>query len=125
MSDEGFHEIELKGKQLVFLFMAATVVSVVIFLCGVMVGRGVPAPRIVDSPALAADLTGDPTAAAQSSPSAADDDAPLSTQEVLTYSDRLDAPGPVAETLRPPVAAASNVPEPPSEPLPPAAAPVP
>jgi cell division septation protein DedD len=45
MSDEGFHEIQLNGKQLVFLFMAATVVSVVIFLCGVMVGRGVRAER--------------------------------------------------------------------------------
>jgi DedD protein len=41
MSDQGFHEIHLNGKQLVFLFMAATVVSVVIFLCGVLVGRGV------------------------------------------------------------------------------------
>jgi cell division septation protein DedD len=41
MNDEAFHEIQLNGKQLVFLFMAATVVSVVIFLCGVMVGRGV------------------------------------------------------------------------------------
>ena len=41
MSDDGFHEIQLNGKQLIFLFMAATVVSVVIFLCGVMVGRGV------------------------------------------------------------------------------------
>ena len=39
--DEGFHEIQLNGKQLVFLFMAATVVSVVIFLCGVLVGRDV------------------------------------------------------------------------------------
>ena len=38
--DDGFHEIQLNGKQLVFLFMAATVVSVVIFLCGVLVGRG-------------------------------------------------------------------------------------
>ena len=45
MSDDGFHEIQLNGKQLVFLFMAATVVSVVIFLCGVMVGRGVRADR--------------------------------------------------------------------------------
>jgi len=45
MSDEGFHEIQLNGKQLVFLFMAATVVSVVIFLCGVMVGRGVQTAR--------------------------------------------------------------------------------
>ena len=43
--DEGFHEIQLNGKQLVFLFMAATVVSVVIFLCGVLVGRGVRVER--------------------------------------------------------------------------------
>jgi cell division septation protein DedD len=45
IQDEGFHEIQLNGKQLVFLFMAATVVSVVIFLCGVLVGRGVRAER--------------------------------------------------------------------------------
>ncbi len=51
MSDEGFHEIQLNGKQLVFLFMAATVVSVVIFLCGVMVGRGVRAQQVTASPA--------------------------------------------------------------------------
>ena len=43
IQDDGFHEIQLNGKQLVFLFMAATVVSVVIFLCGVLVGRGVRA----------------------------------------------------------------------------------
>ena len=41
MSDDSFREIQLNGKQLVFLFMAATVVFVVIFLCGVLVGRGV------------------------------------------------------------------------------------
>ena len=45
MSDDGFHEIQLNGKQLIFLFMAATVVSVVIFLSGVMVGRGVRSGR--------------------------------------------------------------------------------
>ncbi len=43
--DDAFHEIQLNGKQLFFLFMAATVVSVVIFLCGVLVGRGVRAER--------------------------------------------------------------------------------
>jgi cell division septation protein DedD len=41
--DDAFHEIQLNTKQLAFLFMAATVVSVVIFLCGVLVGRGVRA----------------------------------------------------------------------------------
>jgi len=45
MSDEGLQEIQLRGKQLVFLAMSATVVAVVIFLCGVMVGRGVPTAR--------------------------------------------------------------------------------
>ena len=43
--DDGFHEIQLNGKQLVFLFMAVTVVSVVIFLSGVLVGRGVRLDR--------------------------------------------------------------------------------
>ena len=41
MSDEGFREIQLNGKQLIFLFMAVTVVLVVTFLFGVLVGRGV------------------------------------------------------------------------------------
>ncbi|MGE3511099.1 MAG: SPOR domain-containing protein [Vicinamibacterales bacterium] len=43
--DDGFHEIQLNGKQLVFVFMATTVVLVVTFLCGVLVGRGVRAQR--------------------------------------------------------------------------------
>ena len=51
-TEDGFHEIQLNGKQLVFLFMAATVVSVVIFLCGVLVGRGVRAERTVAQAAL-------------------------------------------------------------------------
>lgn len=41
-NDEGFREIQLNGKQLVFLFMAATVVLVVTFLFGLLVGRGAP-----------------------------------------------------------------------------------
>ena len=41
MSDQGFHEIQLSGKQLVFLFMSAVVLAVVVFLLGVAVGRGV------------------------------------------------------------------------------------
>jgi DedD protein len=41
MSDQRFREIQLTGKQLVFLFMASVVVAVSIFLLGVSVGRGV------------------------------------------------------------------------------------
>ena len=43
--EDGFREIQLSGKQLVFLFMAVTVVLVVTFLTGVLVGRGVRAER--------------------------------------------------------------------------------
>jgi DedD protein len=65
MSDQGFHEIQLTGKQLVFLFMAAVVLAVSIFLLGVSVGRG------VRSAATAADLgaPSDTTASASTPPS--------------------------------------------------------
>ena len=55
-TNDGFHEIQLNGKQLVFLFMAVTVVSVVIFLMGVLVGRGVRASQAPPGdPPIAAD----------------------------------------------------------------------
>jgi len=104
MSDDGFHEIQLDGKQLVFLFMAATVVAVVIFLCGVMVGRGVPirAAAPIDSPEQAAL---DPTASLQgvsvTQAIANDDNAPVAAQETLTYPTLLEDPNPPFETLEP------------------------
>ena len=104
MSDDEFHEIQLNGKQLVFLFMAATVVAVVIFLCGVMVGRGVPtrAAAPIDSPEQAAL---DPTASLQgltvTQTIATDDNAPVAAQETLTYPTLLEDPNPSFETLAP------------------------
>lgn len=104
--DDGFHEIQLNGKQLVFLFMAATVVSVVIFLCGVLVGRGVRAERgnAAESAALA-----DP-AAAELSPAASPRgsvppaeppaDAPRPGVDDLSYFNRLDQPNPPIEELK-------------------------
>src|SRR3979490_2002264 len=88
IQDDGFHEIQLNGKQLVFLFMAATVVAVVIFLSGVMVGRGVRAQR-AELTAAAAETGGDPTAivdtprraTASASGSA---NTPVAPQETLT-----------------------------------------
>ena len=62
-SDDGFREIQLNGKQLVFLFMAATVVSVVIFLCGVLVGRGARSDRAPEQEVATADIAADPGAA--------------------------------------------------------------
>ena len=40
MADESLREFRPEGKQLVFLFISATIVAIVIFLCGVLVGRG-------------------------------------------------------------------------------------
>lgn len=118
VQDDGFHEIQLNGKQLVFLFMAATVVSVVIFLCGVLVGRGVraergaevasnstpdamtPAPQQPASAPAPAPAGSDPTAAAPP-PAAADD---------LTYFNRLEKQKAADEKLKPAPAPAATPP---------------
>ena len=80
-NDEGFREIQLNGKQLVFLFMAATVVSVVIFLCGVLVGRGVRPNRAAAQEVATAEIAADPGTAQPpvtqtSTPSATEPPAP-------------------------------------------------
>src|SRR5687768_5749991 len=113
MADEGFHEIQLNGKQLVFLFMAATVVSVVVFLLGVMVGRNVRQPA-VELAAASADSAVDPTAPVESGAATGTTERiPLSAQETLTYAERLEAPEPAQETPRvQPIAAKPKVPEP-------------
>src|SRR5206468_12571777 len=70
IQDDGFHEIQLNGKQLVFLFMAVTVVSVVIFLCGVLVGRGVRAERAATDVAVAGPVADTPVAPPSGQPPA-------------------------------------------------------
>jgi cell division septation protein DedD len=109
MSDEGLHEIRLNGKQLVFLFMAATVVAVVIFLCGVMVGRGVRVPPGAELTAVAAAASADPTASVSLPASSASRGAPATSRETLTYPDRLETNDPPAETLKEAPAAAAPV----------------
>lgn len=125
--DDGFHEIQLNGKQLVFLFMAATVVSVVIFLCGVLVGRGVRAERTASlSEATTASIEPTPQAApaattpAGSDPTAAT--APPPTADDLSYFNRLEkqtqpteelkATAPSASAAGTPPATARQAPEP-------------
>src|SRR4051794_20705898 len=49
LAADGFHEIQLSGKQLVVLFMATTAVSVMIFLLGVLVGRDVRGGRVSEA----------------------------------------------------------------------------
>jgi DedD protein len=125
-TDDGFHEIHLNGKQLVFLFMAVTVVSVVIFLCGVLVGRGVratsPADAIAGLSATELPPAPDPGAAAPQSGT------PATAGEPLSYPDRLASNAPVNEKLREgnaPPAAQPAQPTPPAASAPAPAAPAP
>lgn len=106
--NDGFHEIQLNGKQLVFLFMAATVVSVVIFLCGVLVGRGVRAERgdlaqSGASDAATMEVAPTPSTTTQQVPAAATTtpDQPPTPVDELTYFDRLEKNAPTAEKLKP------------------------
>jgi hypothetical protein len=96
-ADDGFHEIQLSGKQLVFLFMATTVVSVVIFLCGVLVGRGVRGDTV------RADATPPATSGAAPTPTKAEDppSPPVDSaaSRPLTYQQRLDSATPVQERI--------------------------
>jgi cell division septation protein DedD len=117
-SDDGFHEIQLNGKQLVFLFMAVTVVSVVIFLCGVLVGRGVRAERGLEAAAL--DAAGAVAEAPAAGP-AASTNTPATANEKLTYPDRLAGDRPVSEPLAGGRQPAPSPPSPPAAPAPPAA----
>ena len=119
VQDEGFHEIQLNGKQLVFLFMAATVVSVVIFLCGVLVGRGVkaqvgtgvdaaPATTIAETTPTQPQ-TPAPAPAAGSDPTTAPPPPPAS--EDLSYFKRLEQANAPAEQLKPTDARSTSGPQ--------------
>jgi len=108
IQDEGFHEIQLNGKQLVFLFMAATVVSVVIFLWGVLVGRGVRAERgavadVAPASIVSETLPQQPAAAPPPTPAGSDPRAaaPPPAVDDLSYLNRLEKTNAPAEQLKP------------------------
>jgi len=122
MPDHEVHEIQLNGKQLVFMFMAATVVSVVIFLCGVMVGRGVRQP-VADTLAVTTGSSIDPTTPpdiSSTKPTPAAEPAP--ERESLTYSKRLEATAPLSEPLKLTETKPEVAPAVPEKPAPPKAA---
>ena len=109
--DEGFHEIQLNGKQLVFLFMAGTVVAVVIFLLGVFVGRGVRAQVGDTTPVTAQQL---PSAVPDIPPAAVTSGggAPAAAGENLQYPNRLGSADPPREALREASAPPASAPAP-------------
>ena len=118
LADDGFHEIQLSGKQLVFLFMAATVVLVFTFLCGVQIGRNLRGDRGVvtdSSDSIASAATPPPAstpteAAPSSGPPAAEPPAPAQDDE-LSYAKRLQQADPASEKIpaqSPPIVAAAK-----------------
>lgn len=126
-ADDGFHEIQLSGKQLVFLFIVTTTVIVVVFLCGVKVGRGARVAQ-GEEPEIAAAANATPQAIPGAGPPATEPPAPAAeTPDELSYHKRLQGEGTPAETLKPqqdtnPQAAPAPRPSPPA-PAPRAAAP--
>jgi len=89
------------AKQIVFLFMAATVVAVVVFLCGVLVGRGVPigggaTPTGTSVGRLPVDLPPPTLGSPRSEPSAA-----AGESSELTYYRRLDGRQTAPDVLGP------------------------
>ena len=102
-ADDGFHEIQLSGKQLVALFIITTTVIVVVFLCGVKVGRGARSAQGEDPEQIAASsaTATAPQPATNSGPPAADPPAPAAETPELTYPKTLQADAP-ADSLKPP-----------------------
>jgi len=128
--DDGFHEIQLNGKQLVFLFMAVTVVLVVTFLCGVLVGRDIQLGRGSLAEVAAGRALGDEVPAPPSDSAAVPGtrSGPVAGGEELTYAPRLGNGTKPEDELKsgaapepPPVKAEPVSPEP--ETSPPAAVP--
>jgi cell division septation protein DedD len=129
LADDAFHEIQLSGKQLVFLFMATTIVAVVIFLCGVQVGRGVRIQRSADAGDQIAAVTPQPVTRTAESPAAAPSTEPppaeppapaKETPEDLSYAKRLQSDATPNEKVKPhETAAAKSEPPPPAHVAPP------
>jgi hypothetical protein len=110
LADDGFHEIQLSGKQLVFLFMATTIVAVVIFLCGVQVGRGVRTERAAETTTTDASavtttppvpVTTPPVSAAAGPPADSPPAPAPEAEDDLSYAKRLQSDTAPKEKLNP------------------------
>src|SRR5580765_2249524 len=113
MTEQPFREIQLSGKQLIFLFMLSVVLAVSVFLLGVSVGRGVRN---------AADPSVDVSAASDTTVPTAVPPPTQTKQGELTYHDQLQGGAAPAGAAPKP---GQTPPAPPPETPPAAAAPAP
>ena len=109
--DDAFREIQLNGKQLVFMGMAVVVILVAVFLMGVQVGRGVRGERGLEIAAVSATESEPPLPASASQGSST---TPVTAGEKLSYAERLTGTELASDPLNTP-----------SEPAPAAEAPTP
>jgi cell division septation protein DedD len=115
--DDAFREIQLDGKQLVFMAMAFVVIAVGIFLLGVQVGRGVRGERGLPD---AADEVAAASPAAESEPplppavSQGTSTSPVTAGEKLSYAERLTGNEAASDPLKksPEPAPAPDAPKP-------------
>ena len=131
-ADDGFHEIQLSGKQLVFLFIVTTTVIVVVFLCGVKVGRGARAAQGEEPDPVGVAATASPSAQPSSDSGAPPAEPPVPPDETptgLDYPERLTSESPPPDSKLKPRSdsspAAEPLPSPPSRPARAAEAPKP
>jgi DedD protein len=112
--DDSFREIQLGGKQLVFLAMAGVVILVGVFLMGLQVGRGVLAARGAPGAesTIASNDTEPPPPPASASPGASS--SPATAGEKLSYAERLGSAEPAKEPLKPEAAPAEPAAVPPT-----------
>jgi cell division septation protein DedD len=125
--DDSFREIQLSGKQLVFLFMAVVVILVGVFLMGLQVGRGVLMARGAPGAdtTVSANESEPPPPPASASPGSST--SPATAAEKLSYAERLGAAEPPRESLKaspPPESPPTPRSESPAPPTSPAPAPV-
>ena len=98
--DDSFREIQLSGKQLVFLFMAVVVTLVGTFLLGLQVGRGVLAARGAPGAGGSVVATETEPPPPPSSASPATSSSPATAGEKLSYAERLGSAEPAREQLK-------------------------
>lgn len=100
--DGAYYEVQLNNKQLVFFFMATLAIAVVVFLCGVMVGRGV---RDATLAAAQNDII-----ASRDPGTARVEPTPVASKANLDYPERLESEE-ERNTLEPPKSVRSESPE--------------
>ena len=99
MVQKKIQDMNLGTKQLVFFFMAATIIAVVVFLCGVLVGRGVPVRQSSESvPGLDLGVNSALTATNRDQSTVEPLDQ-IDPDQELTYHQRLENDDPIVETL--------------------------